>query len=144
MELGEEWQAARRDAVPNCSYSRLRRFTAWWPVNAFIRPSGVWYGASHRPGGFGYIPQRCPPKRHPEHQRQPDRRTTRGCRKSVAGEVRRFVRSEEHTSELQSLMRISYAVFCLKKNRTTSTHIQYPPKNYSIEPTPICHTLQTH
>src|SRR3546814_3385985 len=28
------------------------------------------------------------------------------------------VRSEEHTSELQSLMRISYAVFCLKKNNT--------------------------
>src|SRR3546814_5723122 len=31
-------------------------------------------------------------------------------------------RSEEHTSELQSLMRISYAVFCLKKNTTTSQH----------------------
>src|SRR3546814_2289268 len=30
------------------------------------------------------------------------------------------VRSEEHTSELQSLMRISYAVFCLKKKHTTS------------------------
>src|SRR3546814_2345050 len=28
-----------------------------------------------------------------------------------------YVRSEEHTSELQSLMRISYAVFCLKKNK---------------------------
>src|SRR3546814_3959141 len=28
-------------------------------------------------------------------------------------------RSEEHTSELQSLMRISYAVFCLKKNKQT-------------------------
>src|SRR3546814_1089941 len=28
------------------------------------------------------------------------------------------VRSEEHTSELQSLMRISYAVFCLKKKKT--------------------------
>src|SRR3546814_2427091 len=28
------------------------------------------------------------------------------------------LRSEEHTSELQSLMRISYAVFCLKKNKT--------------------------
>src|SRR3546814_11156661 len=28
-------------------------------------------------------------------------------------------RSEEHTSELQSLMRISYAVFCLKKKKTT-------------------------
>src|SRR3546814_5762964 len=30
-------------------------------------------------------------------------------------------RSEEHTSELQSLMRISYAVFCLKKKNTKST-----------------------
>src|SRR3546814_5499632 len=30
------------------------------------------------------------------------------------------VRSEEHTSELQSLMRISYAVFCLKKQNTKS------------------------
>src|SRR3546814_3867715 len=39
------------------------------------------------------------------------------------------VRSEEHTSELQSLIRISYAVFCLKKkihikNTTTVYHIQ--------------------
>src|SRR3546814_4431978 len=32
------------------------------------------------------------------------------------------LRSEEHTSELQSLMRISYAVFCLK-NKKTTTHI---------------------
>src|SRR3546814_1997266 len=30
-----------------------------------------------------------------------------------------LLRSEEHTSELQSLMRISYAVFCLKKKKTT-------------------------
>src|SRR3546814_3126304 len=30
------------------------------------------------------------------------------------------VRSEEHTSELQSLMRISYAVFCLKKKKTSA------------------------
>src|SRR3546814_6645638 len=33
--------------------------------------------------------------------------------------VERFHRSDEHTSELQSLMRISYAVFCLKKKKTT-------------------------
>src|SRR3546814_7531194 len=32
-------------------------------------------------------------------------------------------RSEEHTSELQSLMRISYAVFCLKKNQYASTRV---------------------
>src|SRR3546814_6816502 len=31
-------------------------------------------------------------------------------------------RSEEHTSELQSLMRISYAVFCLKKKKNSTTH----------------------
>src|SRR3546814_6490373 len=34
-------------------------------------------------------------------------------------------RSEEHTSELQSLMRISHAVFCLKKKHTISTTTQY-------------------
>src|SRR3546814_6441212 len=33
------------------------------------------------------------------------------------GELRRLRRSEEHTSELQSLMRISYAVFCLTKKK---------------------------
>src|SRR3546814_1408937 len=32
------------------------------------------------------------------------------------------LRSEEHTSELQSLMRISYAVFCLKKKKNTYNH----------------------
>src|SRR3546814_3527760 len=32
------------------------------------------------------------------------------------------LRSEEHTSELQSLMRISYAVFCLKKKKDTNNH----------------------
>src|SRR3546814_8379135 len=38
-------------------------------------------------------------------------------------------RSEEHTSELQSLMRISYAVFCLKKKVTaTNTHAQEATK----------------
>src|SRR3546814_5490821 len=50
--------------------------------------------------------------------------------RSVKGEVisstfdepaSRHVRSEEHTSELQSLMRISYAVFCLKKKKTHKT-----------------------
>src|SRR3546814_2242975 len=35
------------------------------------------------------------------------------------GELARDARSEEHTSELQSLMRISYSVFCLKKNIKT-------------------------
>src|SRR3546814_1550108 len=48
-----------------------------------------------------------------------------GGRGAFIGAVHRMAarlddqRSEEHTSELQSLMRISYAVFCLKKKHTT-------------------------
>src|SRR3546814_8250978 len=41
--------------------------------------------------------------------------------RAIPREEKRDFRSEEHTSELQSLMRISYAVFCLKK-KTTRTH----------------------
>src|SRR3546814_9278080 len=37
-------------------------------------------------------------------------------------------RSEEHTSELQSLMRISYAVFCLKKKNKKATLLNQRPK----------------
>src|SRR3546814_5020377 len=76
-------------------------------------------GVSHlhaepgRPDGRALPPaaQRCAGARD-LHRRTP-----------VAGR-RPFVsrRSEEHTSELQSLMRISYAVFCLKK-KTQPTHV---------------------
>src|SRR3546814_3295266 len=41
-------------------------------------------------------------------------------------------RSEEHTSELQSLMRISYAVFCLKKKK--KKHIQHTEYLYHTNP----------
>src|SRR3546814_8211034 len=51
---------------------------------------------------------------------------TKGIEQPVEWDV---VRSEEHTSELQSLMRISYAVFCLKKKKqqpyiTMKTHVK--------------------
>src|SRR3546814_7597756 len=39
------------------------------------------------------------------------------------------IRSEEHTSELQSLMRISYAVFCLTKKKTTIKHKEIKQDN---------------
>src|SRR3546814_1479491 len=45
--------------------------------------------------------------------------TTANVRYGTDGVVRFSQRSEEHTSELQSLMRISYAVFCLKKKKQT-------------------------
>src|SRR3546814_10246073 len=44
----------------------------------------------------------------------------RSERSSVTDQGDSHSRSEEHTSELQSLMRISYAVFCLKKKRPTT------------------------
>src|SRR3546814_7287199 len=50
-------------------------------------------------------------------------------------------RSEEHTSELQSLMRISYAVFCLKKKKNKTT-IRYTKTK--IINTQITMTTQTH
>src|SRR3546814_4158308 len=64
----------------------------------------------HRPLPFGQPVERC-------------------RRQIISGRNRRdiiivlavLIRSEEHTSELQSLMRISYAVFCLKKTKTTKT-----------------------
>src|SRR3546814_3023133 len=48
----------------------------------------------------------------------------------LSPDARDHRRSEEHTSELQSLMRISYAVFCLKKKK--------------VEPTEISHHTTTH
>src|SRR3546814_6496720 len=52
-------------------------------------------------------------------QAAPGRRGGRGLRRTSRRSAgRRSARSEEHTSELQSLMRISYAVFCLKKKKT--------------------------
>src|SRR3546814_3083020 len=45
--------------------------------------------------------------------------------------ARRALRSEEHTSELQSLMRISYAVFCLKKKKKKNNTTQH--KLYSTK-----------
>src|SRR3546814_2177004 len=67
------------------------------------------------PGAFAL---RCRPQ---SGRRCPRRRSGR------SGHARRRGgRSEEHTSELQSLMRISYAVFCLKKKKTTTRHTYYP------------------
>src|SRR3546814_1869422 len=54
-----------------------------------------------------------------EAERDPFRSRTRGPADAVDILLGR---SEEHTSELQSLMRISYAVFCLKKKNNTTMH----------------------
>src|SRR3546814_4221650 len=66
------------------------------------------------------LQNRVDPVRHLLHQRRD------GVRLLVLDDaVERLVRSEEHTSELQSLMRISYAVFCLKKKTQIPQHKKY-------------------
>src|SRR3546814_1300503 len=60
----------------------------------------------------------------PHRSRDVQKRAERRMTESIANEVR----SEEHTSELQSLMRISYAVFCLKKkNKNEPERIEERP-----------------
>src|SRR3546814_8389515 len=86
------------------------------------RPLGQWDSLN----GHGWLPtsryRRGSGRRHRSHSR---------CRVRVRPGPRR---SEEHTSELQSLMRISYAVFCLKKKKHTKdtnnlTHMRADKNN---------------
>src|SRR3546814_5334689 len=56
---------------------------------------------------------------------------SRDC--SKAADIR--ARSEEHTSELQSLMRISYAVFCLKKKKLLQQYKSYNTHTHTINQT---------
>src|SRR3546814_6189337 len=64
-----------------------------------------------------------------------------GAVKRLFGDHAYKLRSEEHTSELQSLMRISYAVFCLKKKKTSiinnynnTRDTQHMPKTNTTQP----------
>src|SRR3546814_9642721 len=69
----------------------------------------------------GPTPRR-PASLEPQRQSHDTRAEPRGARD----------RSEEHTSELQSLMRISYAVFCLKKKKQTNYQLQLTNKNREL------------
>src|SRR3546814_4598951 len=71
-------------------------------------------------GGVGQVIMRVPTSYFAKFPRQLSR-VRCGCRACVS-------RSEEHTSELQSLMRISYAVFCLKTKKTNSRQYLISPR----------------
>src|SRR3546814_3969338 len=86
------------------------------------RPSSFTRTDTHFPSTTlsrcGGVPARHDVRRdrgaHPRHDRQRPPAGMAGLQAARAG-ARQAFRSEEHTSELQSLMRISYAVLCLKK-----------------------------
>src|SRR3546814_4025742 len=88
----------------------------------FHRQSKAWDQARN---AQGFDEGTLPSTRHEAAERRRGRRDRHphpcgGIARSVAA-MDRQRRSEEHTSELQSLMRISYAVFCLKKKNKTCT-----------------------
>src|SRR3546814_14036895 len=72
------------------------------------------------PGGRPTTPRPRHPPRPPSPRSRPGQVPRARCR-CVLPLASRSRRSEEHTSELQSLMRISYAVFCLQKKTTPLT-----------------------
>src|SRR3546814_5569170 len=90
------------------------------------RRSSDLHGGDHgRPADRHGHRRRCrtAPATRPRRRRRPDRVAAADALYH-AGD-----RSEEHTSELQSLMRISYAVFCLKKKNTINTHMNIHTKH---------------
>src|SRR3546814_1013600 len=101
-EWGEgDWREARRHATMQIQHEwcRLLHLSRDWDPTyiASSRLLGTWVAASDEGAGPHAPGTPC--------ERQASRR-----------------RSEEHTSELQSLMRISYAVFCLKKKKNNNTY----------------------
>src|SRR3546814_2718760 len=91
---------------------RSTRTDTLFPYTTLFRSAR---GAEPHPPGVDESPR--PPAASPAADR---RGPVGGRHHLLSGEPRRLSgqgRSEEHTSELQSLMRISYAVFCLKKKK---------------------------
>src|SRR3546814_7715278 len=84
---------------------RSTRTDTLFPYTTLFRSQRAGRTARRPADGAGGQPGRLERRRHPPR-----------TRKQRAGHPR----SEEHTSELQSLMRISYAVFCLKKKKIYS------------------------
>src|SRR3546814_5027064 len=95
-----------------CSSDLLRRGARSQHYGRRVARDHVYHceeqGDSHRHDGDG--------EHHSSNQIEPH---GSGARLPASRLAEVVVRSEEHTSELQSLMRISYAVFCLKKKKTT-------------------------
>src|SRR3546814_5087245 len=98
---------------------RSTRTDTLFPYTTRFRSQGVPGGGQGGRGQAECAIQACQPQRSPHQQRGRVAAHAAHQRQGlVVGsqqDVLAVVRSEEHTSELQSLMRISYAVFCLKK-----------------------------
>src|SRR3546814_8914391 len=99
---------------------RSTRTDTLFPYTTLFRSAGYAAAGNARRRGEAHSPRALSGNR-----RRPAFYPSQGyrglpVRKERGREGRTCPRSEEHTSELQSLMRISYAAFCLKKNTQTT------------------------
>src|SRR3546814_2514756 len=108
----------------------LLPYTTLFRSRVLYRGAGLGDGAPERPGGAGGVGRALPGAARSDDGAAPavGRRVVRdrvGQRGNGSGRgrsvCRRGRRSEEHTSELQYLMRIPYAVFCLKNKKQDET-----------------------
>src|SRR3546814_8909926 len=106
---------------------RSTRTDTLFPYTTLFRSLALDLPRNQRPVRLGQILRRTPdsPKEQPFKRRV------------IVIARRQWQRSEEHTSELQSLMRISYAVFCLKKKKQTQKNSLH---NTYKHITPLKHT----
>src|SRR3546814_2986156 len=100
---------------------RSTRTDTLFPYTTLFRSERLTYDPDSRQGGGSFRSSETGP--HSSRDRL--NRAIRSGRFKCVWELARR-RSEEHTSELQSLMRISYAVFCLKKKKIYKLHILFP------------------
>src|SRR3546814_3706000 len=100
---------------------RSTRTDTLFPYTTLFRSEGVTVAE-----GAAFEPRPdAAPVRHHDQEPAVARQHAPGLAQHGA-ELFAALRSEEHTSELQSLMRISYAVFCLKKKKSS-------PKTYTLQ-----------
>src|SRR3546814_8137638 len=110
------------------------RTATLFPYTTLFRSEAHRVRAARQPAGPGGDGHRGRPGREPHRRaaarpaavgphrgQQLPERAAEGADAGRAAPAGRDRRSEEHTSELQSLMRISYAVFCLKKKKNNNT-----------------------
>src|SRR3546814_9591193 len=101
---------------------RSTRPDTLFPYTTLFRslPAGAgWHGAINHPAHMGDVRGRCGAL---DAVRIRDLHLGNRPKAPPAVDRDDLARSEEHTSELQSLMRISYAVFCLKKKQQTTKY----------------------